>query len=69
MDKRLGDFYKLKEGNIYSMKRLYLILEQTSLYWNKCISMGIAEVRNLKVFEEENWQPKQMVADLSLDHR
>lgn len=29
--------------------------------------MGVAEVRRLKLLEEENWNLKQLVADLSLD--
>ena len=29
--------------------------------------MGVAEVRRLKILEEKNRKPKQLVADLSLD--
>ena len=32
-----------------------------------CRKMGVAEVRRLKVLEEENRKRKQLVADLSLD--
>ena len=44
------------------------IAEQTFYRWKKrCVGMGVAEVRRLKVLEEENWKLKQLVADLSLD--
>ena len=42
--------------------------EQTFYRWKKkYIGMGIAEVRRLRVLEEENRKLKQLVADLSLD--
>jgi putative transposase len=44
------------------------IVEQTFYRWKKkYIGMGIAEVRRLKVLEDENMKLKQLVADLSLD--
>ena len=44
------------------------ISEQTFYRWKKkYIGMGVAEVRRLKILEEENRKLKQLVADLSLD--
>lgn len=44
------------------------IAEQTFYRWKKkYIGMGVAEVRKLKVIEDENRKLKQLVADLSLD--
>jgi len=44
------------------------ISEQTFYRWKrKYIGMGIAEVRRLRILEEENRKLKQLVADLSLD--
>ena len=44
------------------------IAEQTFYRWKKkYTSMGVAEVRRLRVLEEENRKLKQLVADLSLD--
>ena len=44
------------------------IAEQTFYRWkNKYVGMGVAEVRKLRVLEEENRKLKQLVADLSLD--
>ena len=44
------------------------IAEQTFYRWKKkFLGMGVAEVRRLKVLEEENKKLKQLVADLSLD--
>ncbi len=44
------------------------ISEQTFYRWKKkYIGMGVAEVRKLRVLEEENKKLKQLVADLSLD--
>ena len=44
------------------------ISEQTFYRWKrKFAGMGIAEVRRLRVIEEENRKLKQLVADLSLD--
>jgi len=44
------------------------ICEQTFYRWKKkYIGMGVAEVRRLKILEEENRHLKQLVADLSLD--
>ena len=44
------------------------IAEQTFYRWKKkFIGMGVAEVRRLRVLEEENRKLKQLVADLSLD--
>ena len=44
------------------------ISEQTFYRWKKRFAgMGVAEVRRLRILEEENKQLKQLVADLSLD--
>ena len=44
------------------------ISEQTFYRWKKkYIGVGVAEVRRLRVLEEENRKLKQLVADLSLD--
>lgn len=44
------------------------IAEQTFYRWKKKFTgMGVAEVRRLRVMEEENRKLKQLVADLSLD--
>ena len=44
------------------------ISEQTFYRWKKkYIGMGVAEVRRLRILEEENRKLKQLVADLSLD--
>ena len=44
------------------------IAEQTFYRWKrKFAGMGVAEVRRLRVIEEENRKLKQLVADLSLD--
>ncbi len=44
------------------------ISEQTFYRWKrKYAGMGVAEVRRLRVLEEENKKLKQLVADLSLD--
>jgi putative transposase len=44
------------------------ISEQTFYRWKKRFAgLGVAEVRRLRVLEEENRKLKQLVADLSLD--
>ena len=44
------------------------ISEQTLYRWKKRYAgMRVAELRRMKQLEEENRQPKQLVADLSLD--
>jgi len=44
------------------------IVEQTFYRWKKkYVGMGVAEVRKLRILEEENRKLKQLVADLSLD--
>jgi len=44
------------------------ISEQTFYRWKKRYEgMGVAELRRLKVLEQENRKLKQLVADLSLD--
>ena len=44
------------------------VAEQTFYRWKKkFLGMGVAEVRRLKVREEENRKLKQLVAELSLD--
>ena len=43
------------------------VAEQTFYRWKeKFLGMGVAEVRHLKVLEEENRKLKQLVAELSL---
>ena len=44
------------------------ISEQTYYRWKrKYAGMGVAELRRLKMLEEENRRLKQLVADLALD--
>jgi putative transposase len=44
------------------------IAEQTFYRWKKKYAgMGVAEVRKLRILEEENRKLKQLVADLALD--
>ena len=44
------------------------ISDQTFYRWKKKYGgLGVAEVRRLKMLEEENRKLKQLVADLSLD--
>jgi putative transposase len=44
------------------------IVEQTFYRWKKkYLGMSIAEIRRLRILEEENRKLKQLVADLSLD--
>ncbi len=44
------------------------IAEQTFYRWKKKYDgMGVAEVRKLRILDEENRRLKQLVADLSLD--
>ena len=44
------------------------VSEQTFYRWKKkYMGMGVAEVRRLRILEEENKKLKQLVADLSLD--
>jgi putative transposase len=44
------------------------VTEQTFYRWKKrYLGMGIAELRRLRILEEENRKLKQLVADLSLD--
>jgi putative transposase len=44
------------------------VSEQTYYRWKRRFSgMGVAEVRRLKLLEEENRKLKELVADLSLD--
>ena len=44
------------------------ISDQTFYRWKKkYLGMGIAELRRLRILEEENRKLKQLVADLSLD--
>ena len=40
---------------------------ETASWKKKFLGMGVAEVRRLKVLEEENRKLRQLVADLSLD--
>lgn len=48
--------------------RKMCIVEQTFYRWKKkYLGMGIAEIRRLKILEEETRKLKQLVADLSLD--
>ena len=44
------------------------ISEATFYNWKKMYGgLGVSELRRLKQLEEEHWQVKKMVADLSLD--
>jgi putative transposase len=44
------------------------VSEATFFRWKKQFAgMGVAEIRRLKQLEEENAQPKRLVADLALD--
>jgi putative transposase len=44
------------------------IVEQTFYRWKKkYVGMGVADIRKVRVLEEENRKLKQLVADLSLD--
>ena len=44
------------------------ITDQTFYRWKKKYAgMGVAEVRKLRILEEENKKLKQLVADLALD--
>ena len=46
------------------------ISEQTFYRWKKRFAgLGIAELRRLRILEEENQKLKQLVADLSLDKK
>ena len=46
------------------------ISEQTFYWWKKRFAgLGVAEVRRLRILEEENKKLKQLVADLSLDKK
>ena len=56
------------EGGILEVCRKMGVAEQTFYRWKKkFLGMGVAEVRRLKVLEEENRKLKQLVAELSLD--
>jgi putative transposase len=44
------------------------VVEQTFYRWKKkYVGMGVAEVRKLRILEEENRKLRVLVADLSLD--
>jgi putative transposase len=44
------------------------IVEQTFYRWKKkYVGMGVADIRKVRILEEENRKLKQLVADLSLD--
>jgi len=44
------------------------IAEQTFFRWKKKYGgLGVSELRRLRQLEEENWQLKRLVADLTLD--
>ena len=46
------------------------ISEQTFYRWKKRFAgLGIAELRRLRILDEENGKLKQLVADLSLDKK
>jgi len=50
--------------------RKLAISEQTFYRWKKRFAgLGIAELRRLRILEEENGKLKQLVADLSLDKK
>jgi putative transposase len=53
---------------VFEVCRKIGIAEQTFYRWKKKYAgMGVAEVRKLRILEEENRKLKQLVADLSLD--
>jgi len=53
---------------VNEMCRKMSVNEQSFYCWKRKFSgMGIAELRRLKQFEEENRKLKSLVADLSLD--
>jgi len=44
------------------------IVEQTFYRWKKkYVGIGVADIRKVRILEEENRKLKQLVADLSLD--
>jgi putative transposase len=56
------------ETPVSGVCRTMCIAEQTFYRWKKKFtSMGVAEVRRLKILEGENRKLKQLLADLSLD--
>ena len=53
---------------VHEVCRKMEVSEQTFYRWKKKYAgMGVAEVRKLRILEEENRKLKQLVADLSLD--
>lgn len=53
---------------VHEVCRKMGIAEQTFYRWKKKYAgMGVAEVRKLRILEDENRKLKQLVADLSLD--
>ena len=64
--------YALKQAEagvqVREICREHGISEQTFYNWKrKYGGMGVSELRRLRVLEEENRKPKQLVADLTLD--
>ena len=66
------DHLRVKAGEagvqVREICREHGISEQTFYNWKrKYGGMGVSELRRLRVLEEENRKPKQLVADLTLD--
>lgn len=64
--------FALRQGEggaaVKEICRKLQISEQTFYRWKKkYLGMGIAEVRRLRLLEDENRKLKRLVADLSLD--
>ena len=54
---------------VSEMCRKMGISEQMFYRWKRFVGLGVAEVRRLRILEEENRKLKQLVADLSLDRQ
>jgi putative transposase len=64
--------YALREveagASVAEMSRKLGVTQQTFYRWKrKFAGMGVAELRRLRVLEDENRKLKQLVADLTLD--
>jgi putative transposase len=57
-------------GNVREVCRQHNIAEQTLFRWRRKFGgMQLSEAKRLRGLERENWQLKNMVAELSLDNR
>jgi putative transposase len=64
--------YALREveagASVAEISRKLGVTQQTFYHWKrKFAGMGVAELRRLRVLEDENRKLKQLVADLTLD--